>query len=102
MLNNVMIYIIVGLAGICTALFFVAKHFYKKYKTASTEYEYLRNRHNALEINYNALQASIKAKKEVQNEKDKKLVDIANGSADDAIARLQNRNNKRSNKNSDS
>lgn len=100
MLNSIIVYIIVGLAGICMALFFVAKHFYKKYETASTEYDYLRNRYNALEINYNALQASIKAKKEVQNEKDKKLVDIANGSADDAIARLQNRNNKRSNKNS--
>ena len=100
MLNSIIIYIIVGLLGICMALFFVAKHFYKKSKTTSTEYEHLRNRYNALEINYNALQASIKAKKEVQNEKDKKLVDIANGSADDAIARLQNRNNKRSNKNS--
>ena len=102
MLNDVIIYIIVGLVGICTVLFFVAKHFYKKYETASTEYDYLRNRYNALESNYNALQASIKAKKEVQNEKDKKLADIANSSADDAIVRLQNRNNKRSNKNSNS
>lgn len=79
-------------------LFFVAKTFFiKKYETASTEYDYLRNRYNALEMNYNSLQASIQAKKEVQNEKDKKLTEIANGSADDAIARLQNRNNKRSN-----
>lgn len=100
MLNNIVICIVVGLIGICTVLFFVTKHFYKKYKTTSTEYDYLRNRYNALEMNYNSLQASIQAKKEVQDEKDKKLAEIASGSADDAIARLQNRNNKRSNKNS--
>ena len=97
MLSNIMIYVIVGLIGICAVFFFVAKHFYKKYKTTSTEYDYLRNKYNALEMNYNSLQASIQAKKEVQNEKDKKLTEIANGSVDDAISRLQNRNNKRSN-----
>ena len=102
MLNNVIICVIVVLLGVCTALFFVAKHFYKKYETASTEYDYLRNRYNALELNYKTLEQSIQAKKEVQNEKDKKLTEIANGTVDDAILRLQNRNNKRSNKNSSS
>lgn len=101
MLNNITVYIIVGLIGICTILFFVAKHFYKKYETTSEEYDYLHNQYNSLEMNYKSLQASIQAKKEVQNEKDKKLTEIANSSADDAILRLQNRNNKR-NKNSSS
>lgn len=96
MLNNIAIYVIVGLVGVCMALFFVAKHFYKKYKTASTDYYYLRSMYNSLELNYKALQESIQAKKEVQDEKDKQLAEIASGSADDAILRLQNRNNKRS------
>ena len=102
MLNNIAIYAIVGLVGVCVALFFVAKHFYKKYKTASTDYYYLRSMYNSLELNYKALQEVIQAKKEVQDEKDKQLAEIASGSADDAILRLQNRNNKRSNQNSGS
>lgn len=102
MLNNIAIYAIVGLVGVCVALFFVAKHFYKKYKTASTDYYYLRSMYNSLELNYKALQEAIQAKKEVQDEKDKQLAEIASGSADDAILRLQNRNNKRSNQNSGS
>ena len=102
MLNNIAIYVIVGLVGVCVALFFIAKHFYKKYKTASTDYYYLRSMYNSLELNYKALQEAIQAKKEVQDEKDKQLAEIASGSADDAILRLQNRNNKRSNQNSGS
>ena len=102
MLNNIAIYAIVGLVGVCVALFFVAKHFYKKYKTTSTDYYYLRSMHNSLELNYKALQETIQAKKEVQDEKDKQLAEIASGSADDAILRLQNRNNKRSDQNSGS
>ena len=102
MLNNIAIYAIVGLVGVCMALFFVTKHFYKKYKTAYTEYYYLRSMYNSLEINYKALQTSIQAKKEVQDEKDKQLAESASGSADDAILRLQNRNNKRSDQNSGS
>ena len=102
MLNNIAIYAIVGLVGVCMVLFFVAKHFYKKYKTASTDYYYLRSMYNSLELNYKALQEAIQAKKEVQDEKDKQLAEIASGSADDAILRLQNRNNKRSNQNSGS
>ena len=102
MLNNIAIYAIVGLAGVCVVLFFIAKHFYKKYKTASTDYYYLRSMYNSLELNYKALQEVIQAKKEVQDEKDKQLAEIASGSADDAIIRLQNRNNKRSNQNSSS
>lgn len=102
MLNNIAIYVIIALIGICTALFFVAKHFYKKYKTTSTDYYYLRSMYNSLEINYKALQSAIQAKKEVQDEKDKQLAEIASGSADDAILRLQNRNNKRSDQNSSS
>ena len=102
MLNNIAIYVIVGLVGVCVALFFIAKHFYKKYKTASTDYYYLRSMYNSLELNYKALQEAIQAKKEVQDEKDKQLAEIASGSADDAIIRLQNRNNKRNNKNSSS
>lgn len=102
MLNNIAMYAIVGLVGVCVALFFVAKHFYKKYKTASTDYYYLRSMYNSLELNYKALQEAIQAKKEVQDEKDKQLAEIASGSADDAILRLQNRNNKRSNQNSGS
>ena len=102
MLNNIAIYAIVVLVGVCMALFFVTKHFCKKYKTASTDYYYLRSMYNSLEINYKALQTSIQAKKEVQDEKDKQLAEIASGSADDAILRLQNRNNKRSNENSSS
>lgn len=100
MLNEIAIYILAGLAGVCMAFFFVARHFYKKYKTASTECYYLHSMYNALETNYKTLQATIQAKKEVQDEKDKQLAEIASGSADDAILRLQNRNNKRSNKNS--
>lgn len=102
MLNSIAIYIIVGLAGVCVGLFFVTKHFYKKHKTLSKEYYYLRSMYNALEGNYNTLKASVQAKKEVQDEKDKQLAEIASGSADDAILRLQNRNNKRSNENSSS
>lgn len=102
MLSKIAIYAIVGLVGVCVALFFVAKHFYKKYKTASTDYYYLRSMYNSLELNYKALQEAIQAKKEVQDEKDKQLAEIASGSADDAILRLQNRNNKRSNQNSGS
>lgn len=102
MLNSVIICVIVGLIGVCVALFFVAKHFYSKYKTTATEYDYLRNRYNALESNYKTLEQSIQAKKEVQNEKDQKLTEIANGTADDAILRLQNRNRKGNNKNSSS
>ena len=102
MLNNIAIYAIVGLVGVCVALFFVAKHFYKKYKTTSTDYYYLRSMYNSLELNYKALQETIQAKKEVQDEKDKQLAEIASGSADDAILRLQNRNNKRSDQNSGS
>lgn len=102
MLSKIAIYAIVGLVGVCVALFFVAKHFYKKYKTASTDYYYLRSMYNSLELNYKALQESIQAKKEVQDEKDKQLAEIASGSADDAILRLQNRNNKRSDQNSGS
>ena len=102
MLSKIAIYAIVGLVGVCVALFFVAKHFYKKYKTASTDYYYLRSMYNSLELNYKALQEVIQAKKEVQDEKDKQLAEIASGSADDAILRLQNRNNKRSNQNSGS
>ena len=102
MLNNIAIYAIVGLVGVCMVLFFVAKHFYKKYKTASTDYYYLRSMYNSLELNYKALQEAIQSKKEVQDEKDKQLAEIASGSADDAILRLQNRNNKRSNQNSSS
>ena len=102
MLSEIAIYVIASLAGVCTVLFFVARHFYKKYKTSSTEYYYLQSMYDALEINYKALQATVQAKKEVQDEKDKQLADIASGSADDAILRLQNRNNKRSDKNSSS
>ena len=102
MVNKLAIYVIAGLAGVCTALFFAAKHFYKKYKTESTEYYYLHSMYNALELNYKTLQATVQAKKEVQDEKDKQLADIASGSADDAIIRLQNRSNKRSDKNSSS
>lgn len=102
MLNSIAIYIIVGLAFICVGLFFVTKHFYKKHKTLSKEYYYLRSMYNALEGNYNTLKASVQAKKEVQDEKDKQLAEIASGSADDVILRLQNRNNKRSNENSSS
>ena len=102
MLSKIAIYAIVGLVGVCVALFFVAKHFYKKYKTASTDYYYLRSMYNSLELNYKALQEAIQAKKEVQDEKDKQLAEIASGSADDAILRLQNRNNKRSDQNSGS
>ena len=102
MLNNIAIYVIIALIGICIALFFVTKHFYKKYKTASTDYYYLRSMYNSLEINYKALQEAIQSKKEVQDEKDKQLAEIASGSADDAIIRLQNHNNKRSYKNSSS
>ena len=102
MLSKIAIYVIVGLVGVCVALFFVAKHFYKKYKTASTDYYYLRSMYNSLELNYKALQEVIQAKKEVQDEKDKQLAEIASGSADDAILRLQNRNNKRSDQNSGS
>lgn len=102
MLSKIAIYAIVGLVGVCVALFFVAKHFYKKYKTSSTDYYYLRSMYNSLELNYKALQEVIQAKKEVQDEKDKQLAEIASGSADDAILRLQNRNNKRSNQNSGS
>lgn len=102
MLNELAIYVILGLAGVCIVIFFAARHFYKKYKTSSTEYDYLQSMYTALEIHYKALQATIHAKKEVQDEKDKQLTEIALGSADDAIIRLQNRNNKRSNKNSSS
>ena len=102
MLSKIAIYAIVGLAGVCVTLFFVAKHFYKKQKTVSKEYYYLRSTYNALEGNYNALKSSVQAKKEVQDEKDRQLTEIASGSADDAIVRLQNRNNKRSNENSSS
>ena len=102
MLNNIAIYVIIALIGICIALFFVTKHFYKKYKTASTDYYYLRSMYNSLELNYKALQEAIQSKKEVQDEKDKQLAEIASGSADDAIIRLQNHNNKRSYKNSSS
>lgn len=97
MLSKIAIYVIVGLAGVCVTLFFVAKHFYKKHKTVFKEYYYLRSMYNALEGNYNTLKASVQAKKEVQDEKDRQLTEIASGSADDAIVRLQNRNNKRSN-----
>ena len=100
--NKIEVYAIVGLVIVCTVFFFVARYFYKKYKTASTEYYRLRNMYNALELNYKTLQATVQAKKEVQDEKDKQLADIASGSADDAIIRLQNRNNKRNNKNSSS
>ena len=100
MLSKIAIYVIVGLVGICMAFFFVTRHFYKKYKTVSREYYYLHSVCNALEGNYNALKASIQAKKEVQNEKDRQLAEIAVGSSDDSIIRLQNRNNKRSNENS--
>ena len=96
MLNNIMIYVIVALIGVCIACFFVARHFHKKYETTIIDYHCLQNKYTALERNYSTLQASIQAKKEVQDEKDKKLTEIANGSADDAILRLQNRNNKRS------
>lgn len=102
MLNNITIYVILGLAGVCMVFFFVSRHFYKKYKTSSAEYYYLHSMYTALEINYKALQATIQAKKEVQDEKDKQLTEIASGSADDAIIRLQNRNNKRSDENSSS
>lgn len=102
MLSEIAIYVIAVLAGVCTVLFFVARCFYKKYKTTSTDYYHLHSMYNALEINYKTLQATIQAKKEVQDEKDKQLADIASGSADDAILRLQNRNNKRSDKNSSS
>ena len=102
MLNNIIICVIVGLVGICVIFFCVAKHYYNKYKTTNTEYDYLRNRYNALETNYKTLEQSIHAKKEVQDEKDKKLAEIASGSADDAILKLQNRNSKRNNKSSGS
>ena len=68
MLNNIAIYAIVGLVGVCTVLFFVAKHFYKKYKTEATEHYYLRSMYNSLEINYKALQEAIQSKKEAQDE----------------------------------
>lgn len=102
MLNELAIYVILGLAGVCMAFFFAARYFYKKHKTSSTEYDYLHSMYTALEIHYKALQATVQAKKEVQDEKDKQLTEIAIGSADDAIIRLQNRNNKRSDKNSSS
>ena len=102
MLNEIAIYVILGLAGVCMVFFFAARHFYKKYKTSSTEHDYLQSMYTALEIHYKALQATAQAKKEVQDEKDKQLTEIASGSADDAIIRLQNRNNKRSDKNSSS
>lgn len=102
MLSKIAIYVIVGLAGVCVALFFVTRHFYKKYKTVSKDYYYLRSMYNALERSYNALKEAMQAKKEVQDEKDRQLEEIAGGSADDAILRLQNRNNKRSDENSSS
>ena len=102
MLSKIAIYVLVGLASICVVLFFVARHFYKKYKTETKEYYYLHSVYNALEGSYNALKESIYAKKEVQNEKDRQLAEIASSSADDAILRLQNRNNKRSDENSSS
>lgn len=97
MLNNIILYVIIALVVLCIVFFFVARHFHKKYETTIIEYHCLHNKYTALERNYNTLQAAIQAKKEVQDEKDKKLTEIANGSADDAILRLQNRNNKRSN-----
>lgn len=102
MLNELAMYVILGLAGVCMVIFFAARHFYKKYKTSSTEHAYLQSMYTALEIHYKALQATAQAKKEVQDEKDKQLTEIASGSADDVIIRLQNRNNKRSDKNSSS
>ena len=102
MLNDLAIYVTLGLAGVCMVIFFAARYFYKKYKTSSTEYYHLHSMYTALEINYKTLQATVRAKKEVQDEKDKQLTEIASGSADDAIIRLQNRNNKRSDKNSSS
>ena len=102
MLNNLAIYVILGLAGVCMAFFFSSRHFYKKYKTSSTEHNYLQGMYTALELHYKALQATVQAKKEVQDEKDKQLTEIASGSTDDAIIRLQNRNNKRSDENSSS
>lgn len=99
--NKIEVYVIIGLVVVCTVLFFVSRYFYKKYKTASTEHYHLCSIYKSLETNYKALQATVQAKKEVQDEKDKQLADIASGSADDAIIRLQNRNSKR-NKNSSS
>ena len=102
MVSKVFLCIVLGLLVLAAILFVVAKHYYKKCTTMDKEYDLLRNRYNALEINYNTLQATVTAKQEVQNEKDKALSDIANGSVDDSIERLQNRNNKNRNKHSGS
>ena len=102
MLNDITIYVILGLAGVCMTFFFFFLYFYNKYKTSSTEYYHLHSMYTVLEINYKDLQATVQAKKEVQDEKDKQLTKIASSSADDTIIRLQNRNNKRSDKNSSS
>lgn len=102
MLSNIFICVVLVLVVIAAFLFIMTKHYHKKATTMSTEYDLLRNRYNALESNYNTLQATIKAKQEVKNEKDNALADIASGSVDDSIERLQNRNRKRNNKNGSS
>ena len=70
------------------------------YKTM--EYNVLHNKYIALEEQYTAYVKSVTDKKKVKDETEQKLTDIANGSVDDSIMRLQNRKNNRRNKSSGS
>lgn len=99
MLSKILICVVFIVIIIAAVLLFVAKYYKSKCSAINTKYELLNDRYNALENNYATLQASIKAKQEVENEKDKTLSDIASGSVDDSIKRLQNRNRKRNNEN---
>ena len=98
MASNILMFIsIVLLIAIC-AFSFYTSYVKQKYAKLYSDYEVLQNRYNSLEINYNTLERAYKAKQELHNETEQKLQDIADGSIDDSIERLQKRNRKNRNK----
>ena len=100
MLNNVIVCAIVVLLGAIVTLYCTTKHFYTKCKTTHTELERLRNKCSALEEDNKALTFANQQKQELYNETVQKLNAISNGTANDAIAKLQNRNNRKGSKSS--
>ena len=100
MLNNVIIGVIVALLVAIVALYCTAKHFYTKCKNTNTELERLRNKCAGLEEDNKALTFANQKKQELYDETVQKLNAINNGTADDAIAKLQNRNNRKGSKSS--
>lgn len=97
MVSKIILITLVALLILAIIAILFAKEYRQKYLDTSHRYEGLRNQYDALEMNYNNLVHLWQEKQRVHNETEKTLSDIANGSVDDSIKRLQNRKSRNKN-----